>query len=315
MELIKGPGLFSKSKTSFHEQYVFHRLLGKGGFGVVYSGARRSDNRPVAIKIIQRRKVIDWAQLNGIPVTLEIVLLKKVACISGVVRMLDWFYTNSCFIIVMERPDPVIDLFDYITSKGPLSEDVSRRFFTQIVQTVMSIHEAGVVHRDIKDENILVDLKTGMLKLIDFGSGALLKDSVYVEFDGTRVYSPPEWIENHNYYARPATVWSLGILLFDMVCGDIPFERDDQIVKAELQFKDNLSKDVKDLIRKCLSVRQSERPTLKDILDHKWMKDITPEDSFNKQDLIVDQPPSVASVASCLANSDYNNNMKRTKPF
>uniref|UniRef100_A0A0L8GAZ0 Serine/threonine-protein kinase 1 n=2 Tax=Octopus bimaculoides TaxID=37653 RepID=A0A0L8GAZ0_OCTBM len=255
----------------------------------------------VAIKVIQRRKVIDWAQLNGVPVTLEIVMLKKVVGIPGVVRMLDWFLTNNCFIIVMERPDPVMDLFDYITSKGPLNEDVSRRFFTQIVHTVMNIHEAGVVHRDIKDENILVDLKTGMLKLIDFGSGALLKDSVYMDFDGTRVYSPPEWIQSHSYYGRTATVWSLGILLFDMVCGDIPFERDDQIVKAELQFKDNLSKDVKDLIRKCLSVRPSDRPSLKDILNHKWMKDISAPIDFKQMNL--DHPPSIAAAASCMAEA------------
>ena len=121
---------------------------------------------------------------DGHQVPVEVSLLYKTSTISGVVKLLDTYEQDTCFILVMERPEHVRDLFDYITEKGAVGEEVARDFFRQIVTTTQEVLRAGVLHRDIKDENILVDLQTGQLKLIDFGSGTFLRDGVYDELDG-----------------------------------------------------------------------------------------------------------------------------------
>ncbi len=98
--------------------------------------------------------------------------------------MLDYFEDCNHFYIVMEKPEKYIDMFDYITQKGVVSERSSRYLFRQIVEAILYSHSVGVVHRDIKDENILIDLKNHQIKLIDYGSGTFLTDGIYTEYEG-----------------------------------------------------------------------------------------------------------------------------------
>lgn len=129
------------------------------------------------------------AKVNGQNLPVEICLLQRLSHVKSVVQLIDFFEKPDSYIVVMERPNPCKDLFDYITEKGFLSEDEARDIMIQLLQILVEVHKAGIIHRDIKDENILVELETRRVRLIDFGSGTFYKDSLYTEFEGLLTFS------------------------------------------------------------------------------------------------------------------------------
>ena len=170
--------------SPIEKYYHVESILGKGGFGVVYAGVRKSDGLKVAIKEVPVTKVTEWSVLGGSLVPLELLLLYSCQSIDGVVTLVEFLECGDSFLYIMERPANCIELFDFISQRGALEEDLARDFFKQVVDTVIECQERGVIHRDIKDENLILDVNTGKLNLVDFGSGAFSKNEPYTEFDG-----------------------------------------------------------------------------------------------------------------------------------
>merc|ERR1712020_855727 len=143
-------------KGDIHSEYVINEMLGKGGFGRVFSARRICDGTEVAVKEVVKdaRYKTDNKNSNSLPT--EIALMQQVQHVEGVIKILDCFDSPDCYYIVMEKFKSR-DLFDFITDQGPLPEKLARSMFRGIVKTVIECRDGGVLHRDIKDENILVE--------------------------------------------------------------------------------------------------------------------------------------------------------------
>ena len=220
--------------------YTVKEKLGCGGFGSVFAGFRNSDSKPVAIKNIKKDEIDAWKTIKNITIPMEIYLLEKVRYIEGVVTLLDWYEESDSFHIIMERL-PSISLFDYQTEKRCFSEEETRNFFNQIVRTLSKIHSVGVIHHDLTTENILIDTTNQKVNIIDFGLASLDNGEPIYEFMSGHWFTPPEFIINGCYNGHSATVWCLGVMLYDLLVGNMPFEFNEEICKGQPEFPDGMS--------------------------------------------------------------------------
>ncbi|KAG5834080.1 hypothetical protein ANANG_G00257470 [Anguilla anguilla] len=265
----------SSRKARAEKFYTKGELLGRGGFGSVYAGTRKSDGLPVALKYAKKLED-DEIQLPGLdrPLPREVGLLKTVNSPShpNVLRLYDWFDRRSSYVMAMERPDPCQDLAEYCERQGgALGEGEARHITRQLLGALQHCRQHGVVHRDVKPENILVQTDTRQIKLIDFGCGDPLKDTPYAEFSGTESYQPPEWFEKQEFQAGPGTVWSVGVTLFQMLCGALPFTTFNSGAMQQVYFPEGLSPGLRDFISCCLRPRAEDRPTLGQLQLHPWL--------------------------------------------
>ncbi|RXN30602.1 serine threonine- kinase pim-2-like protein [Labeo rohita] len=233
--------------------YIFSRYsvgdqLGKGGFGVVYEGRRLEDDLKVALKYVTKTDDMESIHIPDHPVPLpkEIALTflaNKGHRVPEIIRLLDWTDHPDHFVMVLECPSPCENLVEFMRRHGgSLDEHTVRQIMWQATNAAHMCCLRRVLHRDVKLENLLINRETSEVKLIDFGCGDILRMSPYRSYHGTAAYSPPEYYSRGEYCGWPATVWSLGILMFAMLCGHFPSDFDLHLLQYKRWSKPGLSK-------------------------------------------------------------------------
>jgi serine/threonine protein kinase len=248
--------------TSELPGYSLGKQIGRGGYAIVKCGIRNDDGIKVAIKIYEKYMITSNQRKNCID--REIRILKQLKH-PNIVKLYETFDTLTQLLLVMELVNGE-SLHSYVHSKSEkrLSETEALTLFIQIANAIAYCHERDVIHRDIKMANVLLD-ENHKVKIIDFGFSICTSSRNLSVPCGTPVYMAPEVLTKKNYNGKLTDIWSLGVLLFNMLCGCFPFagnnEREllETVPKGEFTFPVTVSEETQSLVRKMLCVDPERR--------------------------------------------------------
>jgi serine/threonine protein kinase len=280
--------LHKKAPLTRIDFYSISREIGHGAFGKVYLGLHKLTGLKVAIKVIERSRLKD-ERARG-KVVREVTIFRSVHHIN-IVTLFEVFEDDQAFYIVMEYCAGG-DLLNFVRNKGRCCELEAREIFRQLVEGVASVHEGLVLHRDLKLENILIDTRLQTVKLCDFGISRMIElGAVIREQCGTPAYLAPEVLYEEGYSGFASDVWSLGVILYAMCVGRMPYKgKSLEDLKAvvrttPLSFPEFLSASLKDLLIQMLSLDPHTRISIGQILTHSWfsatLTDKSPPVTFN----------------------------------
>ncbi|XP_075998528.1 SNF related kinase b [Genypterus blacodes] len=255
--------------------YHLGRTLGRGHFAIVKLARHVSTGQLVAVKMIDKTKLDIMARSH---------LLQEVRCMRlvqhpNVVRLYEVIDTPTTLYLIMELAEGG-DLYDYILRhEGGVVESTAKRHFAQIVRAVAYCHQLHVVHRDLKPENVVFFPQQGAVKLTDFGFSNLFKPGMMLATScGSLAYSAPEILLGEEYDAPAVDIWSLGVILYMLVCGVPPFQETNDsetlvmILDCRYSVPEHVSSDCRDLISSMLQKDPSCRASLKEVEAHEWLQ-------------------------------------------
>lgn len=249
------------------------KKLGSGGFAKVKLATHVATGEKVAIKIMDKTALGD-----DLPrVKLEVEALKTLLH-QHICKLYQVIETETHYFMVIEYCSGG-ELFDHIVERNRLTESESRKFFRQIVSAVAYLHSLGYAHRDLKPENILLD-KDENLKLIDFGLCAKPKSGMQSHLYtscGSPTYAAPELILGKKYLGSEVDIWSMGVILYALLCGFLPFDDTSienlykKILGGKYDEPSWLSTSSRRLIRAMLQTDPKKRITIQELCNHPWI--------------------------------------------
>ncbi|KAG7461319.1 hypothetical protein MATL_G00208760 [Megalops atlanticus] len=252
--------------------YRLLKTIGKGNFAKVKLARHILTGREVAIKII------DKTQLN--PTSLQKlfreVRIMKILNHPNIVKLFEVIETEKTLYLVMEYASGG-EVFDYLVAHGRMKEKEARAKFRQIVSAVQYCHQKHIVHRDLKAENLLLDADMN-IKIADFGfSNEFTLGSKLDTFCGSPPYAAPELFQGKKYNGPEVDVWSLGVILYTLVSGSLPFdgqnlkELRERVLRGKYRIPFYMSTDCENLLKRFLVLNPTKRGTLEQIMKDRWI--------------------------------------------
>ncbi|CAL8361227.1 unnamed protein product [Merluccius merluccius] len=252
--------------------YDIERTLGKGNFAVVKLARHRITKTEVAIKIIDKTQ-LDAVNLEKIYREVQIM---KMLDHPHIIKLYQVMETKNMLYLVTEYAKNG-EIFDYLAKHGRLSELEARRKFWQILSAVEYCHNRNIVHRDLKAENLLLDGHMN-IKIADFGFGNFFQPGEpLATWCGSPPYAAPEVFEGQQYEGPQLDIWSMGVVLYVLVCGALPFDGPtlpvlrQRVLEGRFRIPYFMTEDCEHLIRRMLVLDPSKRLSVAQIKEHKWM--------------------------------------------
>lgn len=269
--------------------FVLTKTLGAGSMGKVKLGIHETTGQKVAVKIIPRKlkhsEVQNRSQDEDATLT-DVAhedkrVMREVSILSllhhpYIVQMEDFSVTPNHYYLMFENVEGG-QLLDYIISHGKLNERTARKFSRQILSALDYCHRNSIVHRDLKIENILIS-NTGSIKIIDFGLSNLYSSKSHLStFCGSLYFAAPELLCARAYTGPEVDIWSFGIVLYVLMCGEVPFDDKSMTVihhkikKGVVKYPAWLSPGCRHLLSRILVTNPAERATMVEIMQHPWI--------------------------------------------
>ncbi|XP_059134293.1 PAS domain-containing serine/threonine-protein kinase [Peromyscus eremicus] len=303
----------------YSHKYSTISPLGSGAFGFVWTAVEKEHNKEVVVKFIKKEKVLEdcWVEDPKLgKVTLEIAILSKVEH-ANIIKVLDIFENQGFFQLVMEKHGSGLDLFAFIDRHPCLDEPLASFIFRQLVSAVGYLRSQGIIHRDIKDENIVI-AEDFTIKLIDFGSAAYLeRGKLFYTFCGTIEYCAPEVLMGNPYRGPELEMWSLGVTLYTLIFEENPFCEVEETMEAVIHPPCLVSQELRNLLSGLLHPSPEQRTTLEKLIIDPWVTQPVNLANYTWEEVCrTNQPGSgLLSAASLELGSRNPSEVAHTKDF